>query len=131
MDFAIIAGKRSESSADRTINLNKALQFPDQFLIQPGETLIILDLNQYQTLLKQSLTEPGGRITQLLISAEPAEVFIDGSRVAFVAVSETQEIKDIFGSQLPVPQDIAYDFALLFDPKAGTKSQKRFLCQTS
>ena len=61
--------------ADRTINLNKALQFPDRFLIQPGETLIILDLNQYQTLLKQSLTEPGGRITQLLISAEPAEVF--------------------------------------------------------
>jgi protein involved in polysaccharide export with SLBB domain len=126
MDFAIIAGKRSESSADRTINLNKALQFPDRFLIQPGETLIILDLNQYQTLLKQSLTKPGGRITQLLISAEPAEVFIDGSRVAFVAVSETQEIMDIFGSQLPFPQDIAYDFALLLDPKAGEEKPKAF-----
>ena len=124
LNFAIIAGKSSESSADRTINLNKALQFPDQFLIQPGETLIILDLNQYQTLLKQSLTEPGGRITQLLISAEPAEVFIDGSRVAFVAVSETQEIKDIFGSQLPVPQDIAYDFVLLSDPKSGIQKPK-------
>jgi protein involved in polysaccharide export with SLBB domain len=124
LDFAIIAGNRSESSADRTINLNKALQFPDQFLIQPGETLIILDLNQYQTLLKQSLTEPGGRITQLLISAEPAEVFVNNSRVAFVAVSETQDIRDVFGSQLSVPQDVAYDFALLFDPKAGDRKPK-------
>ena len=58
MDFALIAGNRSENGADRTINLTKALQFPDRFLIQPGETLIILTLNQYQTLLKQSLTEP-------------------------------------------------------------------------
>ena len=131
LDFAIIAGKRSESSADRTINLNKALQFPDQFLIDPGETLIILDLNQYQTLLKQSLTKPGGRITQLLISAEPAEVFIDGSRVAFVAVSETQEIRDIFGSQLPVPQDISYDFALIFDPKGGDQKPKAFSLSNS
>jgi protein involved in polysaccharide export with SLBB domain len=126
LDFAIIAGKRTGSSTDRTINLKKALQFPEQFLIQPGETLIILDLNQYQTLLKQSLTEPGGRITQILISAEPAEVFIDGSRAAFVAVSETQEIRDIFGNQLPVPQDISYDFALLFDPKAGDQKPRAF-----
>jgi hypothetical protein len=76
MDFALIAGNRSENGADRTINLTKALQFPDRFLIRPGETLIILTLNQYQTLLKQSLTEPSGRISQLLISAEPAEVFL-------------------------------------------------------
>ena len=106
MEFALIAGNRRENGADRTINLTKALQFPDQFLIQPGETLIILTLKQYQTLLKQSLTEPSGRISQLLISAEPAEVFLDGRRVAFVAASEGQAIADIFGTQLSVPQDI-------------------------
>ncbi|MBT6268717.1 MAG: hypothetical protein HOI86_13715, partial [Tateyamaria sp.] len=33
-------------------------------------------------------------------------------------------IRDIFGSQLPVPRDIAYDFALLFDPKAGNQKPK-------
>ena len=124
MDFALIEGNRNENSADRAINLSTALQFPDQFLIQPGETLIILDVSQYQTLLKQSLREPGGRITQLLISAEPAEVFIDGTRVAFVAVSETQNIKNIFGSQLLAPHDIDYDFALLIDSKTAQKQPK-------
>ena len=127
MDFALIAGNRSENGADRTINLTKALQFPDRFLIQPGETLIILTLNQYQTLLKQSLTEPSGRISQLLISAEPAEVFLNGRRVAFVAASESQAIADIFGTQLSVPQDIDYDFSLLFDPKAVAQKPKAFL----
>ena len=127
MDFALIAGNRSENSADRTINLTKALQFPDRFLIRRGETLIILTLNQYQTLLKQSLTEPSGRISQLLISAEPAEVFLDGKRVAFVAASEGQAIADIFGTQLSVPQDIDYDFSLLFDPKAVAQKPKAFL----
>ena len=127
MDFALIAGNRSENGADRTINLTKALQFPDRFLIRPGETLIILTLNQYQTLLRQSLTEPSGRISQLLISAEPAEVFLDGRRVAFVAASGGQAISDIFGTQLSVPQDIDYDFSLLFDPKAVAQKPKAFL----
>jgi len=127
MDFALIAGNRSENGADRTINLTKALQFPDRFLIQPGETLIILNLNQYQTLLKQSLTEPSGRISQLLISAEPAEVFLDGRRVAFVAASGGQTIADIFGTQLSFPQDIDYDFSLLFDTKAVAQKPKAFL----
>jgi protein involved in polysaccharide export with SLBB domain len=127
MDFALIAGNRSENDADRTISLTKALQFPGRFLIRPGETLIILTLNQYQTLLKQSLTEPSGRISQLLISAEPAEVFLDGRRVAFVAASEGQAIADIFGTQLSVPQDIDYDFSLLFDPKAVAQKPKAFL----
>ena len=127
MDFALIAGNRSENGADRTINLTKALRFPDRFLIQPGETLIVLNLNQYQTLLRQSLTEPSGRISQLLISAEPAEVFLDGRRVAFVAASGGQAISDIFGTQLSVPQDIDYDFSLLFDPKAVAQKPKAFL----
>ena len=127
MDFALIAGNRSENGADRTINLTKALRFPDRFLIQPGETLIILNLNQYQTLLRQSLTEPSGRISQLLISAEPAEVFLDGRRVAFVAASGGQAIADIFGTQLSFPQDIDYDFSLLFDPKAVAQKPKAFL----
>jgi len=127
MDFALIAGNRSENGADRTINLTKALRFPDRFLIQPGETLIILNLNQYQALLRQSLTEPSGRISQLLISAEPAEVFLDGRRVAFVAASGGQTIADIFGTQLSVPQDIDYDFSLLFDPKAVAQKPKAFL----
>ncbi len=127
MDFALIAGNRSENGADRTINLTKALRFPDRFLIQPGETLIVLNLNQYQTLLKQSLTEPSGRISQLLISAEPAEVFLDGRRVAFVAASGGQAIADIFGTQLSFPQDIDYDFSLLFDPKAVAQKPKAFL----
>ena len=126
MDFALIAGNQSEIGADRAINLNNALKFPDQFLIQPGETLIILDLNQYQTLLNQSLTEPGGRITQLLISAEPGEVFLDGKRVAFVAINEDQRIKDIFDNQLSIPQDISYDFALLFDPKKAEQKPRAF-----
>lgn len=126
-EFALVAGNRSENGADRTINLTKALQFPDRFLIRPGETLIILNLNQYQTLLKQSLTEPSGRLSQLLISAEPAEVFLDGRRVAFVAASEGQAIADIFGTQLSVPQDIDYDFSLLFDPKAAAQKPKAFL----
>jgi protein involved in polysaccharide export with SLBB domain len=127
MHFALIAGNRSENGADRAINLTKALQFPDRFLIRPGETLIILTLNQYQTLLKQSLTEPSGRISQLLISAEPAEVFLNGRRVGFVAASEGQAIADIFGTQLSVPQDIDYDFSLLFDPKAVAQKPKAFL----
>ena len=127
MDFALIAGNRSENGADRTINLTKALRFPDRFLIQPGETLIVLNLNQYQTLLRQSLTEPSGRISQLLISAEPAEVFLDGRRVAFVAASGGQTIADIFGTQLSFPQDIDYDFSLLFDPKAVAQKPKAFL----
>ena len=127
MDFALIAGNRSENGADRTINLTKALRFPDRFLIQPGETLIVLNLNQYQTLLRQSLTEPSGRISQLLVSAEPAEVFLDGRRVAFVAASGGQAISDIFGTQLSVPQDIDYDFSLLFDPKAVAQKPKAFL----
>jgi protein involved in polysaccharide export with SLBB domain len=127
MDFALISGNRNENGADRTINLTKALQFSDRFLIQPGETLIILTLNQYQTLLKQSLTEPSGRISQLLISAEPAEVFLNGRRVAFVAASERQAIADIFGTQLSVPHDIDYDFSLLFDPKAVAQKPKAFL----
>ena len=127
MDFALIAGNRSENGADRTINLTKALRFPDRFLIQPGETLIVLNLNQYQTLLRQSLTEPSGRISQLLISAEPAEVFLDGRRVAFVAASGGQAIADIFGTQLSFPQDIDYDFSLLFDPKAVAQKPKAFL----
>ena len=127
MDFALIAGNRSENGADRTINLTKALQFPDRFLIQPGETLIILNLNQYQTLLRQSLTEPSGRISQLLVSAEPAEVFLDGRRVAFVAASGGQTIADIFGTQLSFPQDIDYDFSLLFDTKAVAQKPKAFL----
>ena len=127
MDFALIAGNRSENGADRTINLTKALRFPDRFLIQPGETLIILNLNQYQTLLRQSLTEPSGRISQLLVSAEPAEVFLDGRRVAFVAASGGQTIADIFGTQLSVPQDIDYDFSLLFDTKAVAQKPKAFL----
>ena len=127
MDFALIAGNRSENGADRTINLTKALRFPDRFLIQPGETLIILNLNQYQTLLRQSLTEPSGRISQLLISAEPAEVFLDGRRVAFVAASGGQTIADIFGTQLSFPQDIDYDFSLLFDTKAVAQKPKAFL----
>ena len=127
MDFALIAGNRSENGADRTINLTKALRFPDRVLIQPGETLIVLNLNQYQTLLRQSLTEPSGRISQLLISAEPAEVFLDGRRVAFVAASGGQAISDIFGTQLSVPQDIDYDFSLLFDPKAVAQKPKAFL----
>ena len=127
MDFALIAGNRSENGVDRTINLTKALRFPDRFLIQPGETLIVLNLNQYQTLLRQSLTEPSGRISQLLISAEPAEVFLDGRRVAFVAASGGQAISDIFGTQLSVPQDIDYDFSLLFDPKAVAQKPKAFL----
>jgi protein involved in polysaccharide export with SLBB domain len=127
MDFALIAGKRSENGADRTINLTKALRFPDRFLIQPGETLIILNLNQYQTLLRQSLTEPSGRISQLLVSAEPAEVFLDGRRVAFVAASGGQTIADIFGTQLSFPQDIDYDFSLLFDTKAVAQKPKAFL----
>jgi protein involved in polysaccharide export with SLBB domain len=127
MDFALIAGNRSENGADRTINLTKALRFPDRFLIQPGETLIILNLNQYQTLLRQSLTEPSGRISQLLVSAEPAEVFLDGRRVAFVAASGGQTIADIFGTQLSFPQDIDYDFSLLFDTKAVAQKPKAFL----
>ena len=127
MDFALIAGNRSENGADRTINLTKALRFPDRFLIQPGETLIILNLNQYQTLLSQSLTEPSGRISQLLVSAEPAEVFLDGRRVAFVAASGGQTIADIFGTQLSFPQDIDYDFSLLFDTKAVAQKPKAFL----
>jgi len=127
MDFALIAGNRSENGADRTINLTKALRFPDRFLIQPGETLIILNLNQYQTLLRQSLTEPSGRISQLLISAEPAEVFLDGRRVAFVAASGGQTIADIVGTQLSFPQDIDYDFSLLFDTKAVAQKPKAFL----
>jgi protein involved in polysaccharide export with SLBB domain len=127
MDFALIAGNRNENGADRTINLTKALRFPDRFLIQPGETLIILNLNQYQTLLRQSLTEPSGRISQLLVSAEPAEVFLDGRRVAFVAASGGQTIADIFGTQLSFPQDIDYDFSLLFDTKAVAQKPKAFL----
>ena len=127
MDFALIAGNRSENGADRTINLTKALRFPDRFLIQPGETLIILNLNQYQTLLSQSLTEPSGRISQLLVSAEPAEVFLDGRRVAFVAASGGQTIADIFGTQLSFPQDIDYEFSLLFDTKAVAQKPKAFL----
>ena len=127
MDFALIAGNRSENGADRTINLTKALRFPDRFLIQPGETLIILNLNQYQTLLRQSLTEPSGRISQLLVSAEPAEVFLDGRRVAFVAASGGQTIADIFGTQLSFPQDIDYDFSLLFDTKAVAQKPKTLL----
>jgi protein involved in polysaccharide export with SLBB domain len=107
--------------------LTKALRFPDRFLIQPGETLIILNLNQYQTLLRQSLTEPSGRISQLLVSAEPAEVFLDGRRVAFVAASGGQTIADIFGTQLSFPQDIDYDFSLLFDTKAVAQKPKAFL----
>ena len=127
MDFALIAGNRSENGADRTINLTKALRFPDRFLIQPGETLIVLNLNQYQTLLRQSLTEPSGRISQLLVSAEPAEVFLDGRRVAFVAASGGQTIADIFGTQLSFPQDIDYDFSLLFDTKAVAQKPRAFL----
>jgi protein involved in polysaccharide export with SLBB domain len=47
--------------------------------------------------------------------------------VAFVAASEGQAIADIFGTQLSVPQDIDYDFSLLFDPKAVTQKPKAFL----
>ena len=86
-----------------------------------------MNLNQYQTLLRQSLTEPSGRISQLLVSAEPAEVFLDGRRVAFVAASGGQTIADIFGTQLSFPQDIDYDFSLLFDTKAVAQKPKAFL----
>ena len=44
-----------------------------------------------------------------------------------MAASEGQAIADIFGTQLSVPQDIDYDFSLLFDPKAVAQNPKAFL----
>ena len=130
LSFALVEPIQEGTFLPRAIDLRHALESPADFVINPGERLLVFDIETYQNLISIDRSGINDTVGKILRSAMVSEVFLDKERLAFLAPQPQLNVQEVISTLFDLPDDIVFDFALIFDPNGrDTRSSAISLSQ--
>ena len=117
-DVALVIG---ENETSKVIDLGRALEDP-KFTLSPGDVLHVFTPTDLRDIARANINSSDSNVLVGFVEAESAELFLNGSRIAFMPLSAEDAFKDILRPFYRLTPQTSLDLAILEDDSGSARA---------